>query len=91
MIKRIAVVAAAAAGLVLANAGWAVAGSDGYGRDGGNPAVVCAVGGDAGVANVCGNTNIYNPNILGSLLNLLSPPPSTGGGGNNGGGGGGNN
>ncbi|MFD7491182.1 hypothetical protein ACFV8T_01985 [Streptomyces sp. NPDC059832] len=96
MIRKIAVVAAAAAGLVLTNASWAVADSGVHGSRKGNPAVACAVGGDAGVSNICGNTNIFKPDILGSLLNLFSPPPTTdGGGGNNGGGnnggGGGNN
>ncbi|MCX4966951.1 hypothetical protein OHA98_19390 [Streptomyces sp. NBC_00654] len=98
MIKKFAVTAAAAVGLVLATAGGAVAGSDGYGHGegggrGGVSGLACAVGNDAGVSNICGNTNVYKPIILGSLLNLLSPPHGGGGGGNNGGGnnGGGNN
>jgi hypothetical protein len=91
MIKRTAVVAAAAAGLVLANAGWAAASSDTHHGSSARPAVACLVGKDAGVANLCGNTNVYSPNILGDLLhlNLLSPQPPYPP--NNGGGGGGNN
>ncbi|MEV5205276.1 hypothetical protein [Streptomyces sp. NPDC053720] len=96
MIRKMAIVAAAAGGLVFANASWAVAGSGGYGGGhgrSGNSGVVCVVGNDAGFSNNCGNANIYSPNvhILDNLLNLLSPPPTGGGGGNNGGGGGGNN
>ncbi|MFF1785059.1 hypothetical protein ACFVX9_01160 [Kitasatospora sp. NPDC058243] len=96
MIKKFAVVAAAASALVLADASWAVAGSGGHGgtdRRGGDVGIACVVGQDAGFSNNCGNTYIYKPNLLGDLLNLLSPPPTTGGGGNNGGGnnGGGNN
>ncbi|WP_329880871.1 chaplin [Streptomyces sp. BE20] len=90
MIKKIVVVAAAG-GLVLAGASAAVAGSGahhGYGGHDRKPVAGCAVGGDAGVANICGNTNVYSPNILGGLLNLLPLPPVNGGGGggNNGGG-----
>ncbi|MCX4850706.1 hypothetical protein [Streptomyces sp. NBC_00893] len=89
MIKKMAVVAVAAAGLVVANASWAVANSGGYGGDhgrSGNSGVACVVGRDAGFSNICGNTYVYNPNILDNLLNLLSPPTTGGGGGNNGGG-----
>ncbi|MFJ2091139.1 hypothetical protein ACIOEW_17995 [Streptomyces sp. NPDC087901] len=82
------VVAAAAAGLVFANAGWAVADSGGYDGDhgrSGNSGVACVAGKDARFSNNCGNTNIYRPNILilDNLLNLLSPPTTGGGGGNN--------
>ncbi len=99
MIKKMAVVVAAAAGLVIANASWAVAGSDGHGGGAGHSkksGVACVVGHDAGGSNICGNTYVYSPNILGGLLDLIVPPPTTGdggGGGNNGGGngGGGNN
>ncbi|MFD5083545.1 hypothetical protein ACFWOG_13005 [Kitasatospora sp. NPDC058406] len=95
MIKKI-VVAAAAGGLVLAGASTAVAGSGAHHGYGGHvdrkPVAGCAVGGDAGVANICGNTNVYSPNILGGLLNLFpAPPVNGGGGGGNNGGGGGNN
>jgi hypothetical protein len=75
MIKKIAVVAAAVIGLALADASWAVADSGVYASHNAKPGVACAVGGDAGVSNICGNTNIFNPDILGSLINLLSPPP----------------
>ncbi|WP_327673849.1 hypothetical protein [Kitasatospora sp. NBC_00458] len=97
MIKKITAVSALVGGLVLAGAGGAAAGSGAYHGHGGHdqkPVVGCAVGGDAGVANICGNTNVYSPNILGGLLDLIIQPPATGGGGgNNGGGngGGGNN
>ncbi|MFD4904017.1 hypothetical protein [Kitasatospora purpeofusca] len=89
MIKKMAVIAAAVAGLVLTNAGWAAAGSGGYGGDhghGGNSGVACAVGEDAGFSNNCGNAYVYAPSVLGNLLSLLSPPTTGGGGGNNGGG-----
>ncbi|MEV7927134.1 hypothetical protein [Kitasatospora sp. NPDC088264] len=93
MIKKMAVVAAAVTGLVLTNAGWAVASSGGDHGHGGNSGIACVVGDDAGFSNNCGNTYVYAPSVLGNLLSLLSPPPTGGGGGNNGGGnnGGGNN
>ena len=79
MIKTMAVTAAAATGLVLASASGAFAGSGGYGGENETPSVACSIN--------CGNAYVYNPNILGSLLNLLSPPPlpptGGGGGGNN--------
>jgi hypothetical protein len=81
MIKQFAVAAAAAGGLLLASASGAFADSRGYAGENDSPSVVCSIN--------CGNAYVYNPNILGSLLNLLSPPPimppptGGGGGGNN--------
>jgi hypothetical protein len=94
VIRKIAVVAALCGGLVFANAGLAAAGSGGYGGDEGCSACSAGQGPDVSIGS--GNTYIYNPQILGNLLNLLSPPATGGGnngGGNNGGGnnGGGNN
>ncbi|MFD5193646.1 hypothetical protein ACFWMU_37065 [Streptomyces sp. NPDC058357] len=91
MIRKIAVVAALCGGLVFANAGLAAAGNGAYGGEEG--CSVCSAGQGPDVSIGSGNTYIYNPQILGNLLNLLSPPATGGGGGNNGGGnnGGGNN
>lgn len=75
MIKKMAVVAAAVTGLVLTNAGWAVASSGGDHGHGGNSGIACVVGDDAGFSNNCGNTYVYAPSVLGNLLSLLSPPP----------------
>ncbi len=102
MIKKIAVVAAAVAGLVLSNAGWAVAGSGGHGGGHGKTTVVhekstvvCGSGDATGVVSYhCGNTKTTKVHVVDVLFNLLSPGDEGdgGGGGNNGGGnnGGGN-
>ncbi|MFF4588846.1 chaplin [Streptomyces sp. NPDC001388] len=71
MIRKAAVIAAAAGGLVLADAGWAVADS---GEQSGSPQVVCALAQEA-VMGACGNTYVFAPDILGSVLNLFTPPP----------------
>ncbi|ROQ72522.1 hypothetical protein OG322_41405 (plasmid) [Streptomyces sp. NBC_01260] len=89
MIREIAVVAALCGGLVFANAGLAAAaGSGGYGGEKG--CSVCSAGQGPDVSIGSGNKYIYNPQILGNLLNLLSPPAMGGGGGNGGGNSGGN-
>ncbi|MFD9425677.1 MULTISPECIES: hypothetical protein [unclassified Streptomyces] len=66
---------------------WVPVGSGGYGGDEG--CSVCSAGQGPDVSIGSGNTYIYNPQILGNLLNLLSPPATGGGGANNGGGNGG--
>ncbi|GAB7108693.1 hypothetical protein JCM4814A_70070 [Streptomyces phaeofaciens JCM 4814] len=73
MIRKAAVIVAAAGGLVLADAGWALADSGGQH---GSPQVVCALAEEAVMGN-CGNTYIFAPRILDNVLDLglFGPAP----------------
>lgn len=79
MIRKAVVVVVAVGGLILAPAGLAFAGSGSHHGHHESPNAVCNVTGDAVVGNnVCNTTNVFDVDILGSVLDLF-------GGGNGGG------
>lgn len=66
-------------GLLLSGAGWAAADSGHRAGDILGPGVICGAGDQTAVSNSCGNTNVFDSDILGSVnadllggvLNLL--------------------